>query len=307
MENALSPIVLFVYNRPWHTKQTLEALAKNRLADQSHLFIYSDGLKNGTTDTDKENIAQVKKLIRSKQWCKEVEIIERERNWGLADNIVDGVTSVVNKFGKVVVLEDDIVTSVGFLQYMNDALNLYENEDKVMHVSGYMFPVKENLPETFFYNTASCWGWGTWERAWSKLIMDTNLLLDEIQRQDRKNEFDHNQDNLFSRQLMLNKERKIKTWAIFWYASVFINRGLCLHPFPSLVQNIGHDGSGVHNGNKERYFHAQLAEIVSLKNIDLKENIIVRNVMLDFYQYKSSEQDRLLSRARKKISTFLKR
>lgn len=299
---SLSPIVLFVYNRPWHTQQTLEALEKNQLADQSVLYIYADGAKEDANEAQLKKIREVRKIVRSRIWCKEVEIVERDKNWGLADNIVDGVTEIVNKHGKVIVLEDDIVTSIGFLKYTNDALELYENEESVMHISGYMFPVKKKLPETFFYNAASCWGWGTWQRAWERLVLDPCLLLDEVKKQGRIIEFDYNQENLFSSQLISNKEGRIKTWAIFWHASVFINNGLCLHPFPSLVQNIGHDDSGIHCGNNEKYFHPQLVDKICVNRIDLIENVTARNSMLEFYAIKNTGIKAILSRAIKKLT-----
>ena len=146
----LAPIVLFVYNRPWHTEQTLNALMQNELADQSVLYIYADGPKENATEEQLKKIEEVRHVIRTKKWCKEVHIIESEKNKGLADSIINGVTEIVNKYGKVIVLEDDIVTSKGFLKYMNEALELYKEEDKVYHISGYMFPVKGNCLKPFF-------------------------------------------------------------------------------------------------------------------------------------------------------------
>ena len=180
IRHNLAPIVLFVYNRPWHTEQTLEALSANKEVQESILYIYADGPKENTTSEELEKIAQVRKVLRNKQWCKEVKIIESVNNKGLADSIIEGVTTVVNNHGKVIVLEDDIVVSTGFLKYMNDALNLYENEEKVMHISGYMFPVKERLPETFFYKQASCWGWATWANRWEELKTSPKEIYNQL-------------------------------------------------------------------------------------------------------------------------------
>ena len=176
----LSPIVLFVYNRPWHTRQTLETLSKNILADQSKLYIYADGPKENATDEQLRKINDVRKLIREKNWCREVEIIEREKNIGIENSTITGVTEIVNKFGKIIVVEDDIVTSVGFLKYMNEALDLYEKYEKVMYISGYMFPVKAKLPETFFLPITSYWGWGTWARAWKEFHSSGQQLKETI-------------------------------------------------------------------------------------------------------------------------------
>jgi GT2 family glycosyltransferase len=114
-----APIALFVYNRPWHTRQTVEALKKNELASESELFIYSDAPKNGKA---KEKVKEVREYIKTIDGFKKVTIIERENNWGLADSIIDGVTKIVNEYGKIIVLEDDLVTSPYFLKFMNEAL-----------------------------------------------------------------------------------------------------------------------------------------------------------------------------------------
>ena len=139
----LAPIVLFVYNRPWHTKQTVEALQKNELAKESELFIYCDEAKN--EDAGK-SVDEVREYIDKVDGFKKVTIIKREKNWGLADSIIDGVTKIVNEYGKIIVLEDDLVTSPYFLKFMNDGLEFYKDEKKVFGITGYAFPVKkENL------------------------------------------------------------------------------------------------------------------------------------------------------------------
>lgn len=248
--NDLAPIVLFVYNRPWHTRQTLEALQKNDLADKSTLFIYADGPKENATPEELEKIAEVRSLISESQWCKTVEIIASESNKGLADSIISGVTEIVNRFGKIIVLEDDIVTSVGFLKYMNDALKMYQDEDKVMHISGYMYPIKKSIfaRETYFLSLTSCWGWGTWKNSWMHFEKNPKKQIEQLNKDNLWNDFNLNgAHNNFEAQLRENASKKNNTWAIFWYYSVFVRNGLCLHPYKSLVRNIGHDGSGVNS------------------------------------------------------------
>ena len=283
-KSTLSPIVLFVYNRPWHTEQTLEALAKNHLADQSHLFIYADGLKENVSEEEERKHAQVKELIQGRQWCKEVTVVEREENWGLADNIVDGVTKVVNKYGRVIVLEDDIVTSRGFLQYMNDALELYKDEEQVMHISGYMFPVDKELPPTFFYNTASCWGWGTWQRSWKHYNKDSKYLAGEIRRRDMINAFDIEGVYPFYRSLLDNIEGRLKTWAVRWYASFFLRNGYALHPYPSLTNNIGNDNSGENSNTTSMFEWKKLANHIVVDNISITSSRKARKAMRRYYQ-----------------------
>jgi len=246
----LAPIVLFVYNRPWHTRQTIEALRENIFAEESELFIFSDGPK----DKDSEDkVREVRNYIKSIDGFRKVEIIERNRNLGLAANIIDGVTRLVNEYGKVIVLEDDIVTSPYFLKLMNEALEFYKDNEKVMHISGYICPIdNKGLPDFFFLKPTSCWGWATWKRAWKHFKKDCDFFMN-IFNKEMIRDFNLNNSYDYWSQIIANKKGKINTWAIFWYASVYIRGGLSLHPKVSFINNIGHDGSGVHCGRNERF------------------------------------------------------
>jgi FkbM family methyltransferase len=278
---SLSPIVLFVYNRPWHTHQTLEALLQNELADESILYIYSDGPKENDKE-DEQKIAAVRNVIRSKQWCKEVRIIESDLNLGLANSIIKGVTEVVNEYGKIIVLEDDIVTSKGFLTYMNTALDLYEKEEKVFHISGYMFPVKGKLPTTFFYKQTSCWGWGTWAGKWNYFEPSANELLKQLIDTKKIETADIDGTNQFLNQLKANIEGKLRTWAVLWHFSVFLNDGLSLHPGKPLIKNIGNDGSGSHC-QETKSFDVNPAVYVPVKRIKVEEWKKVYQYLEKFY------------------------
>ncbi|MDJ1502180.1 FkbM family methyltransferase [Xanthocytophaga agilis] len=283
----LAPIVLFVYNRPWHTSQTLEALSKNDLADQSVLYIYADGPKKDASPEALEKIKETRNVIREQQWCKEIHIIEADINKGLAESIIQGVTDVVNRFGKVIVLEDDIVTSKGFLQYMNDALNLYENTEEVMHVSGFMFPIQtDGLSETFFYNANSCWGWATWKRAWKSFNSDARSLLIQLSDKGPIDYFTFNagQGNAFYQQLIQNVNGQIRTWAVKWHTSIFLNNGLCLHPKISLIRNIGHDGSGENCDISSQYKDMIIADSITVNNISVQANDAIAERVAE-YQY----------------------
>lgn len=252
---TLAPITLFVYNRPVHTRRTVEALQKNILAKDSDLIIYSDAPK---TSEVAAAVREVRDYIRTISGFKTVSIVERDKNWGLARSIIDGVTSVVNGCGRIIVLEDDLVTSPYFLNFMNSALETYQDDEKVMHVSGYMFPIDNaDMPETFFLRTASCWGWATWSRAWRHFEKNPKKLLNEYTEQTIKR---FNMDGAYNfwTQVEQNGKGIIDTWAVFWYASVFQNGGLCLHPKFSMVSNIGHDDTGLHC-EKTDTFAVQLA------------------------------------------------
>lgn len=297
-----APIINFVYDRPDHTRRTLEALSQNTLAGKSTLYIFADGPKATATNEQLKNIDATRKVIREKQWCDKVVISEREENTGLGPSIVAGVGHVIDEHGTAIILEDDIVTSPGFLQYMNDALALYENEEQVMHISGYMYPLGKKLPETFFYNITTCWGWATWNRAWEHFNTDAAYLLQEIEAQNAVKRFNLDGKRAFTQQLEDNISGKIKTWAVKWQACVFLQNGLCLHPGQSLAQNIGHDGSGENCFETGVFLHHELADKVAVNPIPLEESKEVRELMKSFY---SAQEPSLFQKMKGKLSPFI--
>lgn len=256
----LAPIVLFTYKRPLHTKKIIEALKMNVLAKKSTLYIYSDGARN---EEDIELVNQVRKYIYSIEGFKNIEIIERKKNWGLGRNIIDGVTRIVNEFGKIIVLEDDIVTSKKFLHYMNDALNIYENEEKVMQISGSVVPFhqldRSTLKETFFTTTTQTgWGWATWKTRWDKFHRDPVRLVKTYDKEKIKLFNESNGPGSWQ-QVLDNYTGKIYTWGIFFHACIFENNGLILYPKYALSSNIGFDGSG-DNCGITNYFDVEIEE-----------------------------------------------
>lgn len=269
----LAPIVLFVYNRPLHTQMTLESLAKNDLIKESILYVYSDGPKENNPESEKL-VLQVRALLKTVDFVKEIVVIESEVNKGLADNIIAGVSSVLEKHGKVIVLEDDMLSSPGFLKYMNEALTCYQNNDQVMHISAYFPKTKVKLPETFFYNVTSCWGWGTWSSAWKKFNPNMLELSNELNNQPMLDLrlFNGGQNNLYYNQIVQNLEGQKKTWAIKWHVSVFLNNGYSLHPRYSLISNIGHDGSGENSWSDNPFQQNILAKEIKVKEIPIIEN-----------------------------------
>ena len=203
-----APIVLLVYNRPDHTRKTLTALSENFLADKSRLIVFADGPKKQASSNQLDLIRQTREVLVSKKWCKEVEIHEADENKGLARSVTDGVSSVVEKYGKAIILEDDILTSRGFLTFMNQALEFYEDVPEVMQIAGYFLPVKNRheLPSTFFYNVNSCWGWATWRRAWKEYREDAAQLLTDVEgsKSFSKRNFNKGQGDNFHQQLIDN-------------------------------------------------------------------------------------------------------
>lgn len=238
-----APVAVFVYNRPWHTRQTLEALQKNRLASATELFIYSDAPKKPEAE---EAVREVRSYVRDVGGFKNVNLIERKENLGLARSIIDGVTGLNQRYGRAIVLEDDLVTAPHFLEFMNAGLDRHSADERVMQIAGYMFPV--SLPATYdalFLSFISSWGWATWERAWrhfDPLARGYPRLRDDPALRQR---FDLDGYYRYFRMLQSQQEGKVDSWAIRWYLSVFLRDGLALYPRKTLVRNVGFDGSGV--------------------------------------------------------------
>ena len=177
----LAPIILFTYNRPIHTEKVLNALKSNNLADQSLLYIFCDGPKQKAPIYEQEQIEAVRSVVKSKQWCKEVLMLERDKNLGLKNSVTSGVSEVIKKHGKVIVLEDDIVTGKYFLKFMNEGLNMYQNDTKVFGVSGFKYPTKNKIIQnTYFLPISSVWGYATWSDRWDKINFNGQELLEII-------------------------------------------------------------------------------------------------------------------------------
>ncbi len=291
-----APIVLFVYNRPRHTQRTLEALRVNELADRSELFIFSDGPRS---ESDREKVEAVRDQCRTIQGFKKIVMRESEENRGLAASIIAGVTEIVNEYGQIIVMEDDLVSSPHFLSYMNEALSIYEQEEKVMHIGGYMFPISsEGIPETFFFRESNCWGWGTWARSWLHYEKDARKLMNTFTRQQVK-EFNLDGYHKFWRQVKENYSGRRDTWAIFWYAAIFLRRGLCLHPSVSLIQNIGHDNSGRNCPGTDIYTVALKKTPIRYFEKEQRENPeALRRIQIFFRNTRPPFVQRLLNRMR---------
>ena len=278
--NDLAPVVLFVYNRLGHTMQTIEALQKNKLASKSKLFIYSDAAKN---ENSKQAVSEVRRYIKNIDGFKSVTIVEREKNYGLANSIIDGVTEIVNKYGKIIVLEDDLVTSPYFLKFMNKGLCIYKNEPQIASIHGYVYPI-DGLPETFFIKGADCWGWATWSDKWSIFEPNGQKLLDEIRKLKLEKEIDFNGSYGFVKMLKSQIVGKNNSWAIRWYASTFLNGMLTLYPGKSYVQNIGFDSQATHCKIKTNLFDIDLNKNIVIDKIDIKEDLTARKKFEIFFK-----------------------
>lgn len=301
--NNLAPIVLFTYNRLDHTKQTVEALRANLYAKESVLYIYSDAPK---TEVAGEAVQAVRDYLHTIDGFREVYIILREENWGLARNIMDGVTEIVNQYGKIIVLEDDIITSKYFLKYMNDALEIYKESPRVMNVSAYMYPlVTEDLPEVFFMHYGYCWGWATWKSAWSYFEREPEKLIQEFTKDDI---YRFNLEGAVDvwQQVIANEEGQLYTWAVFWYAAIFRNQGLTLTPRASLTLNVGMDGTGEHCGTTNLYDSAVNTDVIQYFPLEIQELPLARaRHRLFFERQKQSFLRRLVSKGKNSIRKLL--
>jgi hypothetical protein len=299
----LAPIVLFVYNRPDHAARTIASLQANRLATRSDLIIYSDAPKPGEPG---DRVGEVRALIRQVQGFKSVTIVERDTNYGLARSIIDGVTAVVNTSGRIIVLEDDIVTSPFFLQYMNDALDRFADDERVVSVHGYTYPVKKQLPEAFFLPGADCWGWATWRRGWACFNEDARFLLEQLRRRGLMRALDYNGAYPYTRMLERKMEGKNDSWAICWYASAFLAEKLTLYPGRSLVHNIGNDSSGTHSGTSPELDAVLSATPIRLEGIAIQPCHECRQAFEAFFRKMSGGGWRRMIRlARKKIARWI--
>lgn len=254
----LAPIVLFTYNRLDHTRQTVEALRQNVYAADSRLYIFSDGARNEQAEPQ---VQAVREYLHTVDGFKEITYVEREENWGLARNIIDGVTKIVNQYGKIIVVEDDIVTSKWFLKFMNDALEVYRDIPKVMSISAFTDPVEDKsaFHETFFLSHPGCWGWATWQRVWKNYERNPQKCIEQFSVEDIDRFNMHGAYDYWS-QVTANAEGTLFTWAIFMDALVFKHNGVNLYSKETLSRNCGFDGTGEHCGEDEDYSHMTVTD-----------------------------------------------
>ena len=303
----LAPIVLFVYNRPWHTQQTVKALQKNELADRSDFFIYSDGPKD---EQSEEAVQKVRKYIHTIDGFKTVTIRKREKNLGLADSIIDGVSKVVNKYGRVIVLEDDLVTSPYFLKFMNEGLEFYKEKEEVMSISGYnhpesIMPIPDTYREDIYFNYRnSSWGWATWNDRWEKVDWDVKDFEDFINNRRLKKRFNRGGDDM-AEMLQSQMEGEIDSWAIRFSYAHFKNNCLSVCPINSYIENIGHDGTGEHCGVSIKYCNNL---IKAKENVDFLDNSVVDKELMDNFRkiYKRGIEYKMKQLVKKFIITMHK-
>lgn len=239
-EKDHAPVAFFIYNRPGHTKMTLEALAKNEGSSKTILYVFADGPKASVDERGLKNIHEARAIIKKQKGFKDIILLEQEHNQGLANSIISGVSMVLNKHGRVIVLEDDIVTSRYFLGFMNDSLDVYEKEENVIQVGACnFFATGRSIPSTFFVHLPDCWGWATWKDRWDLFEKDANLLLKKL-RSDKLYMHRFNCFGVYDFESMLQDqvEGRVDSWAIRWQAVCVLNNKMILYPNPSLSNHI---------------------------------------------------------------------
>ncbi|WP_411334068.1 sugar transferase [Metabacillus indicus] len=253
----LAPVALFVYNRLDHTIKTIKYLQNNNLAKETELFIFSDAAKG---ESQEENVKMVRKFISKAEGFKKVTVVYSEKNKGLAQSVIGGVTNILENHGKVIVLEDDILVSPFFLNFMNDALNFYEENEKIWSISGYKFPI--SIPysydkSVFFASRSSSWGWATWLDRWNTIDWEIKDYKNYKWNLRKIHHFCKGGTDL-DKMLRHHMAGKIDSWAIRWcYNQAFQNR-YTVYPTKSYVSNIGTDGSGTHCDPTSARFNVEL-------------------------------------------------
>lgn len=251
MPNSLSPpapIAIFVFKRPTHTRRLLESLQANPDFLQSPIYFFADGARNVKEQIDVNSVRQLIEEFAHPQKT----VIHAPANQGLAKSITQGVTQLCAKYGRAIVVEDDLVVAPNFLGYMNTALTRYAEADQVMQISGHMFPVNlQATTDAVFMPVTTSWGWATWHRAWIHMKKTPESAIEQLASRKWRYQFDLQGAFPYARMLVQRLQGKNNSWAIWWYYQVFSNGGLVLHPTRSLVNNEGFDGSGTHCADKE--------------------------------------------------------
>ncbi|ODS81039.1 MAG: sugar transferase [Cytophagaceae bacterium SCN 52-12] len=282
MKDQLAPVVVFCFNRPGHLRQTIEALRANALAQRSRLFVFSDGPRG---EQDRERVLEVRRYIRSIDGFGNVSIAESERNRGLSRSVIEEVTGVVNEYGKVIVLEDDLVTTPDFLAVMNRLLDAYQPRQDIFSVTAYAppFRVPAGYTKDFcLVPRASSWGWGTWADRWSAVDWGDAHYRQLLNDPRLKRQFLEGGSDLWP---MLYKQQTgvIDSWAVRWCAAHAVQGAYGVYPVRSKVKNIGTDGSGTNFTFSTRAYDVEMNREDVRIEADLQPDQAVIRAFKRFY------------------------
>lgn len=299
-----APVCLFAFNRPDHTRRTLSALSGSPLAASTSVTVFVDGPR---LDDEVPVVDEVANVASSQRGFADLTVHRRDQNAGLARSIEEGVSQMMNAHGRSIILEDDILTSPAFLHYMNLALNKYKDEPRVWHIAGY----NEDIPENKGMNGAalwrfmSCWGWATWADRWAHYERDPDALAGQFSEADISR-FNLDGANDFWSQVLANQSGELNTWAVFWYATIFRNNGLCLSPLNSYVENIGFDGSGSHGVVNASYARRSLNDNKTPDfPDDITENLKALEQLKAYHLYKPTKIEKLRRKLNKLVGKLI--
>ena len=300
-DSELAPVVLFIFNRPDCVERTLEALSNNTFADKTDLYIYADGPRN---ENDELGCNKSRDVIKRYSDCfKSVELICRTENWGLARNSICGITEVINSRGKMIMMEDDTVPAPYFLKYMNIGLNKYQDNEKVMEITGFQMPIKsDEEPRAVFIKGSYAWAWGTWSNRWKEYHRNAEELMRKFSNRDIYNlNFDGSVD--IYDQLRANRDGQMDTWAVFWSAIRYLQDGFMLCPTKSLIQMIGFDDRSEHNREENAIAKVELynGEILQFPDL-VSEDIDTRKLIVRTFEKELSFKAKMLLKMEKYIS-----
>ena len=247
----LAPIIVFAYNRPEHLRKTLTWLGQNELANGSTLYVYCDGPKpikdEGMKGLMDEKVVAARKVAHELAIVptfKEVHIIEREENLGLGTSVITGVTEVINKHGRAIVLEDDLETSPYFLSYMNQCLDHYDARKSVFSISGLSRPHPERFfPKEYPYDVYVSlkhhpWGWATWADRWSQVDWSAKTYDEIANNLQMLAAFKRMGEDEWEELTMQVKEGK-QIWSARFALAHFVNHAVSIAPVKTYVRNIG--------------------------------------------------------------------
>lgn len=299
MNNKIAPIIIFAYNRLNDIQNTILNLKGNHLAKESHIFIFSD---YASKKDHIPSVTNVRKFLHTINGFKSVTIIERQENYGLARNIIEGVTDIIIRYEKVIVLEDDLITSKNFLNYMNQTLDFYKNNKNIFAISGFSWnlPSLKHIREDVFlaYRPAS-WGWATWKDQWENIDWDLKDYENFVNDKKAIKKFNRGGMDM-TRMLKHYKEGKNNSWAIRWAYSMSKQDKYCIYPKVSKIQNIGFGNNATHC--KGEHIHITKLDNSNNTNFIFKHNLEINKNIIKEFRYQNS----YLNKAIKKITLTLK-
>ena len=300
----ISPIILFTHTRLNLLKKCIKSLKKNKLAQESTLYIFSDGPINKKQN---KKIAKVRFYLKRIDGFKKVKIFFKKKNYGLSKNIINGVTKILKKEKKAIIIEDDLIFDKFFLEFMNSSLNKYENKKKVWHISGWNYNIDLKLKEdTFFTRGMNCWGWATWRDRWKYFEKNPKTIINTWDK-NKINKFNFDNSINFFSQILKNNKKVLNTWAVFWYATIYENKKLCLNPKKTFTENIGESPSATNTKSIDKIFSTNLIQRSKNDIIfpnEYKENLYVLKLIKN--KIKSNKVKQYIKKIVKKPIKFFK-